>query len=55
MDSVIVKYLLAHLNYLLALTFAENFSSIGLTEEAPDEFCGRAGVGARAGGRRAII
>ena len=32
------------------MTFTENFRSIGLTEEAPDEFCGegRAGQG-RAG------
>ena len=33
------------------MTFAENFRSIGLTEEAPDEFCGR-GLG-RAGQGRA--
>ena len=25
----------------MALTFTENFRSIGLTEEAPDEFCGQ--------------
>ena len=33
----------------MALTFAENFRSIGLTEEAPDEFCGRAEAGAGQG------
>ena len=27
------------------MTFTENFRSIGLTEEAPDEFCRRAGEG----------
>jgi len=41
----------------LAFTFAENFRSIRLTEEAPDEFCRRAGAGAGtgAGGWRAVI
>ena len=30
---------------ILSLTFAENFRSIGLIEEAPDEFCERGGQG----------
>ena len=36
----------------MALTFAENFRSIGLTEEAPDEFCGRGGEGMGGDGGR---
>ena len=33
----------------MALTFAEKFRSIGLTEEAPDEFCGRGRDGTEGG------
>ena len=45
MDLASAKYFTYNLNSLLALTFSENFRSIRLTEEAPDEFCGTGGAG----------